>query len=86
MRRFFSLQLPVLFGLMFTLTAVAALVLIPSGFMFAAFDFLSSPLSLSIGAGVALTVGTSKFFLPKIKAFLDSVITRTPDRYAINGT
>ena len=63
----------------------AALFLIPSGFMFTVFEFFTSPFALIMGAGVALTVGTSKFFKPKIKAFVESVTHRTIDRYAIRS-
>jgi hypothetical protein len=49
------------------------------------FDFFTQPVLLSMGAGVALTVGTAQFFKPKIEAFIDSVTHRTVDRYAMRG-
>ena len=86
MRKFPNL----LSGLSFVMVALsavigAALFLIPSGFMFTVFEFFTSPFALIMGAGVALTVGTSKFFKPKIKAFVESVTHRTIDRYAIRS-
>jgi uncharacterized protein YacL len=75
--------LSALIGLTLSVTLCAALFLVPSGFMFTVFDFFMSPVLLSMGAGVALTVGTAQFFKPKIEAFIDSVTHRTVDRYAM---
>jgi hypothetical protein len=77
--------LSALIGLTLYVTMCAALFLVPSGFMFMVFDFFTSPVLLSMGAGVALTVGTAQFFKPKIEAFIDSVTHRTVDRYAMRG-
>jgi hypothetical protein len=80
--RFSSLS--ALIGLTLSVTLCAALFLVPSGFMFAAFEFFTQPAALLMGAGVSMILAP-KFFKAKIEAFIDSVTHRTVERYAMRG-